>query len=186
MSSGHGSISCRRPLLADAPQLAEVATLAWQVGFRGLLPQPFLDALDPVESRDRWETDLSPGRAGPPHFLVAQMQGVVCGFSVFGSSRDDDAGPSVAELFALHVIPTCWGRGVGATLLRHTLEQLEAWGFVEASLWVIDGNLRARRFYKHQGWNVDGTERTTARIAEWPLRELRYRIGLRAVLRSGS
>jgi hypothetical protein len=32
---------------ADAPQLAQVVTSAWQVGFRGLLSQPFLDGLDP-------------------------------------------------------------------------------------------------------------------------------------------
>lgn len=165
-------------MLADAPQLAQVVTSAWQVGFRGLLPQPFLDGLDPDQSRARWETDLSPERVGPPHFLVAQVDAVVCGFSVFGPSRDEDAGPNVAELFALHVIPTSWGRGVGSTLLRRTLAQLQAWGSVGASLWVIDGNARARRFYEHQGWNVDGTERSTGRIAESPLREVRYRIGL--------
>ena len=178
MSSDDGSISCRRPSLVDASQLAQVATSAWQVGFRGLLPQPFLDGLDPARSRDRWESDLGPQRVGPPHFLVAEVHSVVCAFSVFGPSRDDDASPNVAEVLALHVIPTSWGRGVGSTLLRHTLEQLRASGFAGASLWVIDGNARARRFYEHQGWNLDGTERTSARIADSPLRELRYRVAL--------
>jgi GNAT superfamily N-acetyltransferase len=175
MSTDHRSISCRRPVLADAPQLAQVATSAWRVGFRGLLPQPFLDGLDPARSRDRWEADLSAERVAPPHFLVAQMHAVVCGFSVFGPSRDEDAGADVAELFALHVMPSCWGLGVGSTLLRRTLAQLRAQGSVAASLWVIDGNTRARRFYEHQGWSFDGSERTTARISESPLRELRYR-----------
>ena len=178
MSSDDGSISCRRPSLSDASQLAQVATSAWQVGFRGLLPQPFLDGLDPIRSRDRWESDLGPQRVGPPHFLLAHVHSVVCAFSVFGPSRDDDLSPNVAEIFALHVLPTFWRRGVGSTLLRHTLGQLRASSFTAATLWVIDGNARARRFYEHQGWNVDGTERTSVRIADTPLRELRYLIAL--------
>jgi GNAT superfamily N-acetyltransferase len=166
-------------VLADAPQLAQIATSAWQVGFRGLLPQTFLDELDPARSRERWETDISKDRLGPPHFLVAQIHDVVSGFSVFSPSRDGDDGPNVGELLALHVIPTSWGLGVGSTLLRHTLAQLKASGFLEASLWVIDGNARARRFYEYHGWNLDGNERITNRIAQSLLRELRYRISLR-------
>jgi GNAT superfamily N-acetyltransferase len=108
--------------------------------------------------------------------LDRQLHSVVCAFSVFGPSRDDDATPNVGEVFALHVAPTSWGRGVGSTLLRRTLEQLRASGSVGVSLWVIDGNARARRFYEHQGWHLDGTQRTSARIADSPLREVRYRI----------
>src|SRR5262245_20879065 len=112
-----GSILCRRPVSADIPKLAQVDVSAWQVGFQGLLPQPFLDGLDPARARARFEEDLTPGRKEAPHFLLAEQDGIVLGFSAFGPSRDEDAGSDVGEVFALHVAPASWGRGVGSSLL---------------------------------------------------------------------
>ena len=178
MSAQDGLITCRTPTVGDAIQLAQVATTAWQVGFRGLLPQVFLDQLDTSRSLARWRADLVREREAPPYFLVVEQGGVVVGFSAFGPSRDLDAQSSVAELFAIHVAPTSWGRGAGSELLQRTMSQFRASGFSGASLWVIDGNARARTFYERHGWHFDGTERTTTRLADFPLRELRYQIDL--------
>jgi len=172
-------IVCRRPALTDAPQLAEVATLAWQVGFEGLLPQAFLEGLDAERSRAQWAKDLATEGVGLPHFLLAERSGHVLGFSASGPSRDQDAGPNVAEVFALHVLPSAWGQGVGGALLQCTLNGLRDHGSVAAMLWVIDGNTRARRFYEAQAWKADGTERINRHFAGVSMHELRYRTALR-------
>ncbi|MBV9093965.1 MAG: hypothetical protein JO132_08830 [Streptosporangiaceae bacterium] len=36
------------------------------------------------------------------------------------------------------------------------LERLAAAGFEQAILWVLDSNVRARRFYEAGGWSTDG------------------------------
>jgi hypothetical protein len=77
MTSDVESLSCRRPVATDAPQLAEVATQAWRVGFHGLVPQSFLDELDPARSRIRWESDLASERTVPPHFGMARKKRTV-------------------------------------------------------------------------------------------------------------
>jgi hypothetical protein len=47
-------------------------------------------------------------------------------------------------------------------------------GFLEASVWVLDVNERARRFYEATGWRLE--DRTHARhLAGVELTEIRYR-----------
>jgi len=38
-------------------------------------------------------------------------------------------------------------------------QRLAAAGFTDASLWVLDGNARAERFYRLDGWTPDGARR---------------------------
>jgi hypothetical protein len=42
------------------------------------------------------------------------------------------------------------------------------------TLWVLDGNDRARRFYEAAGWTAGGTTKTDV-IGQTPVREIRYR-----------
>jgi len=122
--------------------------------------------------------DLGAERAGPPHFLVAESQSVVVGFSIFGPSRDEAAPPSEAELFALHVLPAAWRTGVGSALLHQSLNRMRARPFAAASLWVIEGNARARQFYERLGWKADGATRVNTRFGDAAFPEVRYRIDL--------
>ena len=57
------------------------------------------------------------------------------------------------ELGRLHVHPDHWHEGVGRAL--H--DAAAAAG--ATTLWVIDANERARRFYERNGWVLDPTER---------------------------
>jgi hypothetical protein len=41
-------------------------------------------------------------------------------------------------------------------------------GYTAATLWVIDGNRRARRFYAAAGWSVDGATKEAV-IADVPV-----------------
>lgn len=170
------TIRCRKARVADAPALSRVFTSAWQIGFSGLLPQEFLDQLDPSASRARWEVDLNPARVGPPHFLIAEEEEQVVAFSAFGPSRDEDTSSDVGEVFAIHVAPARWGQGVGAMLLSATVVELRSSGVTGASLWVMDRNSRARRFYERHGWRADGTERDSTRFGNISIHEVRYRL----------
>jgi GNAT superfamily N-acetyltransferase len=55
------------------------------------------------------------------------------------------------ELHALYVDPDRWGTGVAAAL--HA-----ALGLRDATLIVLAGNTRARRFYEKHGWTFDGDD----------------------------
>ena len=64
-----------------------------------------------------------------------------------------------AELSALHVQPSHWGRGIGAALIAAARAQLVLAGCRAAHLWLLEGNVRAERFYRIDGWVPDGTRR---------------------------
>jgi RimJ/RimL family protein N-acetyltransferase len=51
---------------------------------------------------------------------------------------------------------------------------LAQFGYVEATLWVLDANARARRFYERAGWAPDGAVMTDDSRG-FRIREVRYR-----------
>jgi len=72
------------------------------------------------------------------------------------------------------VTPEHWGEGIGRDLMLSSVDALVTCGFREATLWVLDANNRARRFYETSGWAVDqGTKQET--IAGITVCEVRYR-----------
>lgn len=62
-------------------------------------------------------------------------------------------------LHAIHVHPDWIGRGIGQALLAAARLSLRELGFARASLWVLDDNERACRFYERDGWVLSGQTR---------------------------
>ncbi len=59
-------------------------------------------------------------------------------------------------MHAIHVAPGLHGRGIGRRLLAAGEEAMRSAGFRRATLWVIEENAEARRFYEAAGWRPDG------------------------------
>jgi ribosomal protein S18 acetylase RimI-like enzyme len=160
---------------ADAAAVAAVHVRSWQVAYRGLLPDEYLDALRPEDRAQRYTF----AEHGPqePETIVAVERGTVRGFATIGSSRDDDR-PGAGQVLALYVDPAWWSRGIGRALIQEARARLGLQGFGEASLWVLAGNERADRFYRLDGWAPDGSRRLDA---VWGLTvdEIRYCTSLR-------
>jgi ribosomal protein S18 acetylase RimI-like enzyme len=169
-------ISYRSAAVADAGGIAAVHVRTWQVAYRGQVPGDYLDALSVPDRAERWRQLL--GALEPPEaVLVAEDEGAVVGFASTLASRDEDAAHLTGELAALYVSPSCWDRGVGQELLGRAVAHLARAGFTTATLWVLETNARARRFYAAAGWSPDGRGQLT-RIGNADLAELRYRIVL--------
>lgn len=166
----------------DATQIALVHVRSWQGAYRGLLPQAYLDGLDPAQRVGLWERVLAgvgagagAGRAG---VMVADADGALRGFAGFSPSRDDDADQDrVGEITAIYLLPGAWGTGTGGRLMGAALGCLVQAGFSEATLWVLDTNARARRFYEAGGWFADGAEMLDESRG-FPIAEVRYRRSL--------
>jgi GNAT superfamily N-acetyltransferase len=149
-------VAIRRAGPDDAWRIADVHVRAWKAAFRGLLPQDYLDALEPGDRVGQWvEALASTGRW--PVVFVAEEGGRVSGFAAVGPTRDEDADPErVGELYTIYLDPGAWGGGLGVALLEQAVAELAEGGFERASLWVLHSNARARRFYERHGWTTDG------------------------------
>jgi len=143
---------------ADAMAVARVHVRAWQVAYRNLLPDDYLNSLKPEDRAQRYTFGGTDPRE-PMTTVAVDERGTIRGFATTCAARDADV-PGHGELAAIHVDPDCWGRGVGVALLASARTFLLDSGFRRAILWVLVGNTRAERFYMKDGWTPDGVQRT--------------------------
>lgn len=142
----------------DAMSVARVHVRAWQVAYRGLMPDDYLTGLRPEGRAQRYDfASVDPAR---PRTLVAVETDTVLGFATLSPARDADAAGQ-GELCALYVEPDCWGRGIGRALAAAARNELCGLGFSAAILWVVAGNARAEQFYRADGWTRDGSHRAS-------------------------
>lgn len=154
-----GAVAVRSVRPEDAEPLALAHVRAWQAGYRGLMPQQYLDGLDIAERANEWRRLLDVPRERP-RMLVATVDDRVVGFVTFGRARDSESGDD-GELYAINVHPDHWGSGAGSALLVQAQQGLTDLGHRQAVLWVVPGNERARRFYERHGWAVEQVQRNT-------------------------
>ena len=141
----------------DAMAVARVHVRSWQVAYRGLLPDEYLDQLRPEDRAERY--DFASRDPLKPRTIVATEGGLIYGFATTAPSRDPDL-KDHGELFALYVEPEQWGRGIGVALVSAARAHLFGSGFRDALLWVLAGNVRAEHFYQIDGWAADDLRRT--------------------------
>ena len=159
----------------DAEWIAEVHVASIRAAYRDVFPAAALAAIDLRERTERWWQILAEGATTT---LLEESAGEAVGFVNFGPSRDDDAGPGqVGEVMALYVRPTAWGTGAGGRLLREALERLRVPGYLEATLWVLEGNRRAIGFYERFGFVRDGAVKPREMYGV-PVTLARFRRGL--------
>jgi GNAT superfamily N-acetyltransferase len=147
----------------------------WRAAYAHVFPAEFLAGLS-IDERAALAERLLAERSET--IFVAELEGRVVGFASGGPSRDEDADTAPGEVYAIYVEPGAWGRGAGRVLLERLEEALRGSGFDEATLWVLEDNPRARRFYDAAGWELDGGREIFSRggVDAW---EIRYRKRLR-------
>lgn len=169
-------IHIRRAREADARGMAEVHLRTWREEYRDKLPPAYLEALS-IEARETfWREELH-ALAPDRRPWVAESSGEIVGFVSTGAARDESARPLTGEVYALHVLPDCWDRGVGSSLLAHAEHDLNAHGYDEALFWVMAENRRERTFYEMAGWQADGEIRCDT-VGGCEISEVRYRLAL--------
>ncbi|MDM0114640.1 GNAT family N-acetyltransferase [Variovorax sp. J22R133] len=155
----------------DCAAIARVHVASWQSAYRNLLPAEFLAGLSVEDRESLWRKAI---QQGAPQLLVACDGGEVLGFTAFGATRDRDAAPSCMELWAIYLRPDAWGLGMGRALWLDARERIRASGATKASLWVIEGNAQAMRFYEAAGFTPEASSRQAFELGGVTLHELRY------------
>ena len=146
--------------------------------YRGVMPDEYLDGLQPDERIAMWRDRIP--RTDVPPLLVAVVAGEVAGFAAFGaeqSTTGSTAATGCGELYAMNLDPPHWGKGIGRALLRQATDALSTLNYREAVLWVIPENTRAVTLYESEGWVADGAV-STEEILGVVVTDVRYRTQL--------
>lgn len=138
------------PRREEAPALARVHTEGWRAAYAHLLSESWFGP-DALARRTRqWERWLDPAAPSPGVLRAAwDTRGTVVGVAGSLASPQTPTGRG-RELTLLYIDTAWYGSGLGAALLTAAV------GEGPASLWVAEGNPRARRFYRKHGFREDG------------------------------
>jgi GNAT superfamily N-acetyltransferase len=162
----------------DEAGIAAAHVTSWQDAYRGHMPQDFLDSLDVGQRVAAWRRRLPEAKRSRGDLVVVESAGEIAGFALFGPSRDADADPErTGELGAIYLRPGSIGQGLGRLLMASAVSGLAGFGYAHATLWVLDANARARRFYERAGWAADGAVMDDDSRG-FTIREVRYRRSL--------
>ena len=145
----------------DAFAIADTHIKSWQAAYTHLFPADVLDNLSRVQWTKQWRNRIRENKT-VVRVIDGREKGEIAGFSMYGPTRDDDNDPqAVGELYALYLGPKYWGSTYAMDLWNEAKEGLIGAGFIEATLWVLRDNFRARGFYQKAGFVYEpGSDKT--------------------------
>jgi len=162
----HFSIRAATP--DDALAMADIYRRSWSAAYDGLLPAEAVQAVN--AGRDagcrKMLAESSPGR-----YFLGLKENTPIGLLSLCRCRDK-ADSANGEVRAIYLLPEYWHCGYGRRLLKFAVEELHSRGFEHIMLWVLESNLRARRFYEANGFTFDGASKIE--MIGGPQTELRY------------
>lgn len=153
----------------DIKAVSAVRVSGWRYAYAGLMPQSHLDGLNPTEYAERRRAAFADPSSTVTNLVVEGPDGAVVGWAAYGPAQD--AEPGEGELYALYARPDVIGTGVGRALLTEVLRRVS---HPAMRLWVLEGNVRARRFYERAGFRPDGGV-LVDEVDGFPVPEVRYR-----------
>jgi ribosomal protein S18 acetylase RimI-like enzyme len=164
-------MTLRRATPADAAAVGRIHVESWNVAYRGIMPDDVIAKTDLAYRTQSWAERIA-DRDWP--VFVIEEAGQCVAFCQMVPSRDPDDDPAqIGHLTSLHVLPWLRGKGYGRLIMNHVLGEFRTRGFWAVTLWVLEENLPARRFYEQYGFRLDAATRPYPRT-EVP--EVRYRI----------
>ena len=147
------NIEIRRLNEAAMERVGALHALSRHETYSPLLPPCPTVRFRPADLAARWRV-----RPGSEHSPV--VHGGWSGEVLLGFVAISPTGLDRAELNALHVRPDWHGRGLADRLHRAALAHAYGQGVRDLHLWVVEDNVRARRFYEKHGWRLAGNRRT--------------------------
>ena len=160
----------RKATVRDAEEIAQLHVANWQLHYRGMFDDFYLDNQALADRTKVWQERL---QSSDPNMLliVAEDVGQIIGFGCLFLEDDPEYG---ALLDNLHVANTHCGLGIGRALMKALAEEvIKRQRRHDMYLWVLKDNINAIRFY--QKLNGQQKELTIEKeLGNDPIEKLRY------------
>lgn len=147
-------IRIRPAVPQDAPSIAKIHVDSWRSTYKGIIPDAYLASLSYINRESLWtKTTTSPNYGQDEMVFVAEDDNCeIVGFASGGRSRSDD--PEFdGELFAIYLVESYQGVGLGRRLLQSVAKWLMSTGHRSLLIWVVSEN-PARGFYETMGGHL--------------------------------
>ncbi|WP_291582236.1 GNAT family N-acetyltransferase [Clostridium sp. UBA6640] len=139
----------------DAKVLGDIHSKSWKTAYKDIVPDEILNNITSEKRKISFEKILS--EALEENILIFEEEEKAVGFMCIGKCRDEDKDDFCGEIVAMYLLPQYWNQGIGTKLITHGMNELINRNYKHITLWVLEGNVNARRFYEKIGFHHDGT-----------------------------
>ena len=137
---------------ADAPFCAKIHIDSWNFAYVESIPREILEKQN-AKRYSLWEMLLKNNTDS--HYVIT-YKGTIIGFMTINPPREDDLPPGTYEITGLYLAPEFVGKGCGKYAMDRAKDMIRRRGCTCISLWVLDKNERAKKFYEKNGFKADG------------------------------
>lgn len=128
----------------DRFAISHIYEESWKFAYKDIIPQSYLENIP----TGCWASNLD--KEGM-NTLVLIEDGKFIGTSSYCKSRFSDF-RDFGEIVSIYFLPQYIGKGYGKQLMDAVVGELEHLGFHDIFLWVLEENVRARKFYEKAGF----------------------------------
>lgn len=161
------SFNIRLATLEDAKYCADIHAKSWYFAYSDIVQKEIIDEHN-ARCLMIWNKMLENNNES--HYVI-MLDDVIIGFFTIAGSRDEDLKESFFEIIGLYLSPEYIGAGYGKQAMDWIKGEIQSRGYNKISLWVLEENERARRFYEKSGFKADGEVKPSG-LAE--TQEVRY------------
>lgn len=134
----------REAIMGDEDGIARVHVDSWRTTYKGIVSNDYLRTLSYVQRAENWRRGI-----GKSALYVAEENGQIVGFATGGKERTGNYDAD-AELYAIYLLQSVQGQGVGKQLVRKLAEEMKRLNFSSLLVWVLDQN-PSKKFYESLG-----------------------------------
>lgn len=133
----------------DIPAITHTYVQAWHATYRGLVPQPFLEAINPLSAEQTFRESFQSEGFSYFVLLAETSPGEIMGYLDGGRDRGDP-GNDLGEIYGMYLMEPFQRRGIGRELMGEAFRKFKSLGFRKVRTWVLREGL-ARGFYEKAG-----------------------------------
>ncbi len=149
----------------DSFAISNIYEQSWKFAYKNIVPQSYLESIP----NGKWAAFLN---RKDVNTLVMIENDIFIGTSSYGKSRFADL-ENYGEIDSIYLLPEYMGKGFGKKLIFAVIDELVRLNYKDIFLWVLEDNIRARRFYEKCGFKLS-SDTINANIGGKELKELRY------------
>lgn len=141
----------RKASSADVEGIAKVHVDSWRTTYRGIVSDQYLANLSYEERAKMWKQITS-------SVLVTENdEGEIIGFVSYGKERSGNYPGYAGEIYAIYLIDSAQGKGIGKTLMCAAADELRKDNIHNMLVFVLAAN-PANKFYEKLGGSIIGNE----------------------------
>lgn len=158
----------REASMKDVKGIAKVHVDSWKSTYKGIVPESYLNTLVYEEREKLWESAFADGREPECLFVAEDNEGNIVGFASGGAERTKKYGYN-GELYAIYLLESSHGQGVGTKLLQQVAYKLKELGYTDMLVWVLKDNPSVAFYQSFEPEKVDKEKITISgkELEEW-------------------